>query len=237
MRSGWAWDHGCGLCAWRSHACFPTFAAAPRDEYRKALKVVSEAVQNGVPSVADLHLEGPFLSPKRPSIQNPDLIRPLSQSDVDAQCGASQLLRILLTLAPIEQEPVLLRQLCECGIALFAGHKEASASDMETARSAGMTGVTHLFNTMRQMIPRGPGIVGAMLSSGDYYAGIIADDHHVHLMNWSLAVQTMPDHLWLVSDALQIMNGSSQDMKLYGTRSLYRTGVCWERMAHLVAHT
>lgn len=101
----------------------------------------------------------------------------------------------------------------------------------------GKTGVTHLFNAMRQITPREPEIVGTVLSSGDYCAGIIADDHRVHLMNWSLAVQTMPDHLWLVSDAMQTMNGSSQDMKLYGTRLLYRTGVCWERMAHLVAHT
>ncbi|MCP4207888.1 MAG: hypothetical protein GY767_12685 [Shimia sp.] len=54
------------------------------------MEVVSEAVQNGVPGVADLHLEGPFLSPKRPGIHNPDFIRTLSQSDVDALCGASQ---------------------------------------------------------------------------------------------------------------------------------------------------
>lgn len=66
------------------------------------------------------------------------------------------------------------------------------------------------------MTPREPGVVGTVLSTGDFYAGIIADGHHVHPLNLSLAVQILPDHLCLVSDAMQTMNGTSQTMQLYG---------------------
>ncbi len=194
---------------------FPTFTAAPGKEYRQALEVVTKAVQDGIPGVAGVHLEGPFLSSKRPGIHNPDFLRPLTQDDVEVLCGASQSLRILLTLAPEEQDPDLLRQLYESGITLFAGHTEASADNMTVASQVGVTGVTHLFNAMRQMTPREPGVVGTVLSTGDFYAGIIADGHHVHPLNLSLAVQTLPDHLCLVSDAMQTMNGTSQGMQLY----------------------
>ncbi len=197
---------------------FPTFTTAPGSDYRQALDIATEAVAKRMPGVAGLHLEGPFISPKRPGIHRPEFIRPLSQADVDVLREAASALKVVLTIAPEEQEPELLEQLSNSGIILFAGHSEATFEDMRRARQVGVAGVTHLFNAMSQITPREPGVVGTVLGGGDFYAGIIADGYHVHPQNLDLAVKTLPDNLCLVSDAMQTMNGMSQEMMLYGTR-------------------
>ena len=49
--------------------------------------------------------------------------------------------------------------------------------------TAGAGAFTHLFNAMSQMTGREPGMVGAALSHGESYVGLIADGHHVHDAN------------------------------------------------------
>lgn len=203
---------------------FPTFTTAPNSDYRQAIEVVAEAIEMGVPGIAGLHLEGPFISRHRPGIHQKDFIRPLRQSDVDLLCEAAAKMPLLVTLAPEEQAPHLLKQLKENGVTLFAGHTEATCEDMTQAAQSGVTGVTHLFNAMSQITPRAPGAVGAVLGGGAFYAGIVADGHHVHPHNLNLAVRALPDHLCLVTDAMQTMNGSSQEMTLYGRRIRLKQG-------------
>ncbi|WP_294225485.1 N-acetylglucosamine-6-phosphate deacetylase [uncultured Shimia sp.] len=203
---------------------FPTFTTAPDSGFVEALEVVTQAVASGVPGVAGIHLEGPFISPARPGIHRSDFIRPLTKTDADVLCEAAKSITILLTLAPEEQDPQLLRQLSDSGIKLFAGHTEASAEDMDLASRSGVVGVTHLFNAMRQSIARDPGVVGAVLGSGDFFAGLIADGYHVHPRNLNLAVRSIPEQLCLVTDAMQTMNGNSKEMMLYGKRIVLENG-------------
>ncbi|WP_299427265.1 N-acetylglucosamine-6-phosphate deacetylase [uncultured Shimia sp.] len=203
---------------------FPTFTTAPNSDYRRAIEVVAEAVAIGVPGIAGLHLEGPFISRHRPGIHQKDFIRPLRQSDVDLLCEAAAKIPLLVTLAPEEQPPHMLQQLQQAGVTLFAGHTEATFEDMTRAAQSGVTGGTHLFNAMSQMTPREPGAVGAVLGGGAFYAGIVADGHHVHPHNLNLAVRALPDHLCLVTDAMQTMNGRSQEMTLYGRRIRLKHG-------------
>lgn len=193
----------------------PTFLTAPGRNYARAIEAARAAIAAGVPGILGLHLEGPFLSPRRPGIHDPAAIRRIEAEDIDL------LTRpfpgpLLLTVAPEELPAGAAEALTRAGVILFAGHSAATAAEIETAAAAGLAGATHLFNAMSQIGPREPGVVGAVLASKTLFAGIIADGHHVAWSNVALAARLMPDRLCLVTDAMRSLAGTATAFKLHG---------------------
>lgn len=191
----------------------PTFVTSGGTDYLQAIKGVKDAIKAGTPGVLGVHLEGPFLSPKRPGIHPSTAIRPLSNADL-ANITKPFPGQLLVTLAPEEQPPGMVRKLTDAGVIVFAGHTEATAEDIDAAKSEGLQGVTHLFNAMSQLQGRAPGVVGSVLGGG-LYAGIIADGYHVHWDNVALAVKTLPDHLCLVTDAMCTLAGTLTEFDFF----------------------
>jgi N-acetylglucosamine-6-phosphate deacetylase len=90
-------------------------------------------------------------------------------------------------------------------------------------RDAGARCVTHLFNAMSQLTSREPGLVGATLSRGDVYAGLIADAVHVHpsTINVALAAKPQSDKIFLVTDAMATAGSMINHFTLNG-RDVFR---------------
>jgi len=61
----------------------PTFITAGGVDYRQALDAVSNARAQDIPGILGVHLEGPFLSPKRPGIHDASAIRPIEADDLN----------------------------------------------------------------------------------------------------------------------------------------------------------
>jgi N-acetylglucosamine-6-phosphate deacetylase len=162
----------------------PTFITAEGETYGRALEAVGAAMAAGVPGCLGVHLEGPFLSPRRPGIHPARHIRRITPADADRIAGFGH--PVLVTLAPEEAEAELVARLVAAGVAVFAGHTEATAEEMGRAAGLGVRGVTHLWNAMSQLAGRAPGVVGAALTDGRLVAGIIADGLHVHPANLRL---------------------------------------------------
>jgi N-acetylglucosamine-6-phosphate deacetylase len=192
----------------------PTFITDAGSAYSRALDAVEGAIATGVPGCLGVHLEGPFLSPRRPGIHPPQHIRALTPEDA-ARIGAVRH-PCLLTLAPEETDEALLRGLVASGVTVFAGHSEATAEEIGRAADLGVRGVTHLWNAMSQLQGRAPGVVGAALTDARLAAGIIADGLHVHPMNLRLAAETMGDRLFLVTDAMATLGTSVEGFDLAG---------------------
>jgi N-acetylglucosamine-6-phosphate deacetylase len=178
----------------------PTFITHEGVAYARALDAVREAMAEGVPGVIGVHLEGPFLSPKRPGIHPARHIRKMTAEDAKRIGGAG--VPVLITLAPEEAEAGLIEGLRAAGVTVFAGHTEATFEEMGRAVEAGVSGVTHLWNAMSQLQGRAPGVVGAALTDGRLMAGIIADGVHVHTQNLRLAAEQVGERLFLVTDAM-----------------------------------
>lgn len=199
----------------------PTFITDAKDRYARAITAVEQARARAVPGILGLHLEGPFLSPDRPGIHPAEHIRPLDEQDFQrlekANCGT-----ILLTLAPEMAAPGTIDRLARAGIHVFAGHSAATYAQMKMAETAGLRGVTHLFNAMSQLGSRDPGVVGAALHSDQLFAGIIADGHHVDFGNIAMAHRLMGKRLCLVTDAMMTLAGQSQSFMI-GDKEIYRT--------------
>ncbi len=200
----------------------PTFITAPGTDYTRAIDATNQALEEKVPGILGIHLEGPFLSPRRPGIHPAQYIRTLSRDDVQNIQNARG--TVLATLAPECQDHDLIQELVESGITVFIGHSAAGVDGIDKAIKAGVSGVTHLFNAQSQITARDPGVVGCALTRPELFAGVIADGHHVHPQNLAMAARLMPDRLCLVTDAMKTLAGTTTSFDLYGTQITLNDG-------------
>ena len=82
-----------------------------------------------------------------------------------------------------------------------------------------MTGVTHLFNAMSQLMAREPGVVGAALDDERLFAGIICDGLHVDPLSLRVAIRCKGCHrLMLVTDAMPLIGTDLRQFQIQGRR-------------------
>lgn len=183
----------------------PTLISDTRGITAAAVAAVEEAVRQGVPGIAGLHLEGPHLSLARKGAHDPALIRPMEAGDLDFLIGAARRVpRLLVTLAPESVTTAQIAALAKAGVIVALGHTDAGFETCRAAAAAGAAMATHLFNAMSQLGNREPGLVGAVLATGTLHAGLIADGIHVHpeVMRAALAAKAGPGEIFLVTDAM-----------------------------------
>lgn len=124
-----------------------------------------------------IHLEGPFLSAKRPGVHPQQFIRPLSLDGVKKV--SSDNVR-LITVAP-ESDPSgeAIRWIKQQNIEVSLGHSDADLNEAQSAFDLGVKLVTHLFNAMPPLHHRALGAVGATFLDDRVSACIIADGLHL----------------------------------------------------------
>jgi N-acetylglucosamine-6-phosphate deacetylase len=210
--------------AYGTTSMLPTVITDSPDITRQAADAVRAARQQGVPGIIGIHIEGPFLDPRRAGAHPPQHIRPISPADVawlkSLDCGI-----VLLTVAPSHVGPEIIRDLTQSGIIVSLGHSEATAKEAQAALAAGARGFTHLFNAMSQLQNREPGMVGAALTDASSYCGIIADGHHVHPLALQVTLKTKPKgRLFLVTDAMPPAAGGPPRFSLQGREVIARNG-------------
>ncbi|WP_027409401.1 N-acetylglucosamine-6-phosphate deacetylase [Anoxybacteroides tepidamans] len=161
-----------------------TTMTAPANEIENAVQNVANYIhfynQPGTAEVLGIHLEGPFLSPKRAGAQHP---RHIVAPDIELfqrwQKEARGTIR-LVTLAPEEPNGLLLTAyLKKSGVIASIGHSDAVYDQVKEAIQAGITHATHLFNGMRGLHHREPGVVGAVLMHDEVLCELIVDGIHV----------------------------------------------------------
>ena len=227
----------------------PTLITAPEEELVAALAEVP--VGRIGPRVIGAHLEGPFLSPLR-----------LGAHPVSARREPDpELLSRLLAAGPVSEMTLapeldgaleLIDMLNERGVVASCGHSNATVEQAELAFDRGVATVTHLFNAMRPLGHRDPGIAGAALARDDVVVQLILDGHHLADETAKVVWRAAAGRVALVSDAIAaaglgdgsyrlgavevdvrdgvarrsdgVLAGSSQPL-LEGVRSLHALGV------------
>lgn len=197
----------------------PTLITDTPEVTRAAVAAVAEAVAEGVPGIAGLHLEGPHLSLARKGAHDPSLIRPMEPEDLRFLLDTALAVpRLYLTVAPESVDNKCIFALSNAGVVVSLGHSDAGFSAARAAISAGAKAATHLFNAMSQLGNREPGLVGATLASGEVSAGLIADGLHVHPATLRVALKAKegPGRLFLVTDAMAPAGTALQSFQLNG---------------------
>ena len=200
----------------------PTLISSDRGTMEAAIGAVQDAISDEVPGVLGIHLEGPFLNPKRKGAHNAAAIRKPQPADIELLCQ-KRLGKTLLTLAPEKVDDDELKALHAADLILFAGHTDATQERINASVGLGLRGFTHLFNAMSQMTSREPGVVGAALAQKTCWCGIIADGLHVHPMNLRMALAQTPGRVFLVTDAMPIV-GTTEDSFTLDGRTVLRQG-------------
>jgi N-acetylglucosamine-6-phosphate deacetylase len=182
----------------------PTFITAPVSELVAALRRTAALPADlGGATVLGVHVEGPFLAADRRGAHDPALLRDPAPEAIEALIDAAPGLLKMHTLAPERTGGMAaVRRLVEAGVLVSIGHSDATAAQAEEAADAGATLVTHLFNAMRPLHHREPGLIGQALTDPRLTAGLIADLHHVAAPVCLLAFAAAPGRIVLVTDAV-----------------------------------
>jgi N-acetylglucosamine-6-phosphate deacetylase len=220
-RAGYA-RAGAALLETGTTAYQPTFVTGPEDTLVAALRELPPN-QDG-PRIVGAHLEGPFLSPHRLGVHPPAW-----RLDPDR----ALLLRLLeaarvsqVTLAPeLPGALDLVDLLIERRVTVSAGHTDATADEAHRAFDRGVRTVTHVFNAMRPIAPRDPGIALAALARSDVTVQLIADGHHVASETMLVACRAARGRFALVTDAAAAAGMGDGEFKLAGRRVVSAGGV------------
>ena len=202
----------------------PTVITDAPDIIARAVDAVRTTRRNGARAVLGIHMEGPFIDPRRKGAHDEHHIRTLGEADISAlaaaDCGT-----LLLTVAPNVVAPRDVRRLADAGIVVSLGHSDAKAEQVAEAIGSGATAITHLFNAMSQLESRAPGMVGAALADPTCYCSLIVDGHHVHdaALKVALAAKSA-DRLILITDAMPTAAGGPDRFHLQGRLVTVRAG-------------
>ncbi|MGH7905310.1 MAG: amidohydrolase family protein, partial [Candidatus Binataceae bacterium] len=150
-------------------AFLPTVITAPIAQIESADAAILEARDSqaragaGEAAIIGMHLEGPFISPMRRGAHPECALAPAGEA-------LERVLRLkslrLITLAPeLDGASEAIARFVNKGVAVSLGHSNASFEEAVTGVAAGARMFTHLFNAMRPIANRDPGIAAAGLLS------------------------------------------------------------------------
>lgn len=204
----------------------PTLITDTAEVMARALDAVDAAIEQQVPGILGIHLEGPFLAGARKGIHNSALFRPLDEADLALICQPRRGV-VMLTLAPECVPADTIRRLAEAGVIVVAGHTGADYATTRAALDAGVRGFTHLYNAMTPLTSREPGVVGAALDDADSWCGLIVDGHHVHWASLRVAIAAKArGKSVLVTDAMPPVGSAEPSYVLNGQTITMKDGIC-----------
>lgn len=212
--------------AFGTTAFMPTLISDDQNVMAAAIEAVDAAMAQGVPGVIGIHLEGPFLNAERRGVHDASKFGSIGERDIRLMSSLKRG-KTLVTLAPETTNPEVIKSLVNRGVIVAAGHTEAKYDQTLEALDVGLTGFTHLFNAMKPMQSRDPGIIAAALEDDRAWCGLIADGHHVHPAMLRLALRAKArEQIFLVTDAMPSVGAVDKQFSLGDLKVNVADGKC-----------
>ena len=178
--------------------------------------------------VLGIHFEGPFISRERRGVHPAEWIQLPSAETLSRFLKAAAGNARILTIAP----EVLGAAPCidaarEAGLVVSIGHTNATYEQARAAMARGAHSATHVYNAMRPFSHRDPGVIGAVLTTPEVNAELIADGVHVEEAAMKLLLLAKgAEHVTLVSDGLSATGMPDGKYMLGGFEVTVSGGVC-----------
>ena len=186
-----------------------TVTASPEDTVRGVEGIAryiadQHETEDARAEVLGIHFEGPFISPLRRGVHPPEWLKlpsaELLEKFLQAAAGNAQ----ILTIAP----ELLGAMPCidaarKAGMVVALGHTDATYEQARAAIAHGVRHAVHVYNAMRPFSHRDSGVIGAVLTSTEVSAELIADGVHVEDAAMKVLLQAKgPAHMILISDGI-----------------------------------
>lgn len=181
----------------------PTLITSSLDRFTACARTL---LQVDDPSIAGIHLEGPYISP----VDGARGAHPrehccaASLDDFARRQDAAGGRIVLVTLAPeVTGALHLIEPLTAQGVRVAIGHTEASPGLIRDAIKEGATLSTHLGNGCAAILPRHPNFIWEQLASDELRASVIVDGHHLPASTVKVIVRAKSaQRTILVTDAM-----------------------------------
>jgi len=189
--------------------------------------------------IVGVHFEGPFISSIRRGVQPSEWIVPPSveafRKMLDAASGCAR----ILTLAPeLPGALELVDAARAAGLVVGMGHTNASYDQAQAAIRQGACHAVHVFNAMRPFSHRETGVIGAVLTSPEVTAEVIADGVHVDVPAIRLLLAAKgTDRVVLISDGTAATGMPDGKYRLGSIEVTVAGGVCRDAEGHLAGST
>jgi N-acetylglucosamine-6-phosphate deacetylase len=152
--------------------------------------------------VLGIHFEGPFISQTRRGVHPAEFIAAPSRELLSRLLADARGTGLILTLAP--ELPGVMELILDAraaGLTVSIGHTDATFEQTQAAIAAGARHAAHVFNAMRPFSHRETGVLGAVLTSPQVMAELIADGIHVDAAAIRILMSAKgASHVILVSD-------------------------------------
>lgn len=146
------------------------------------MRRIAHHIENsGSTNLFGIHMEGPYINPKHKGAMNEEYLwKPDLESWYNLRDSARGYIKIMTIAPELPGCLPIMRHAAQDRIVLSIGHSEANYDEIEAAIDNGASHVTHIFNAMRPMHHREPGIVTASFLRDELKIELIADGIHVH---------------------------------------------------------
>ncbi|HTQ60027.1 MAG TPA: N-acetylglucosamine-6-phosphate deacetylase [Candidatus Solibacter sp.] len=189
--------------------------------------------------VLGIHFEGPFLSPVRRGVHPKEWLKLPSAEFLDKLLQAASGKAQILTLAP----ELLGAMPCidaarNAGMVVAVGHTDATYEQTRAAIAHGARHAVHVYNAMRPFSHRDSGVIGAVLTSQEVTAELIADGVHVEETAMKVLLQAKgPERMILISDGISATGMPDGNYMLGKLEVTVSGGICRNSEGKLAGST
>ncbi len=189
--------------------------------------------------ILGIHFEGPFLSKERRGVHPAEWLQlpsaELLQRFLQAAAGNAR----ILTIAPeLSGATPCIDAARSLGMVVSIGHTDATYEQARAAVAHGAHHATHVYNAMRPFTHRDPGVIGAVLTTPEVTAELIADGIHVDEIAMKVLLQAKGTQgVVLISDGTSATGMPDGEYMLGGLKVTVNGGVCRNAEGRLAGST
>lgn len=166
--------------------------------------------------IRGIFLEGPFFNEKYKGAQNPKYMSDPSSEKLHRWKELSNGLVRKIAIAPEREGSIeFIKDAKANDVYVALAHTDATYQECKDAVDAGANIFVHVYNGMRGLHHREPGVVGAALTLPHVHDELICDGHHVHPVSAKIVMDCNGrDNAVLITDCMAAGGQPEGDYKL-----------------------
>ena len=221
-----------------------TVTASPDDTIRSVKGIAhyiaaQHETEDARAEVLGIHFEGPFISSARRGVHPSEWLKLPTAELLDQFLQAAAGNALILTIAPeLGGALPCIDAARKAGMVVAMGHTDATYEQARAAIAHGARHAVHVYNAMRPFSHRDSGVIGAVLTSPEVSAELIADGVHVDDTAMRVLLQAKgAGGVILISDCISATGRPDGKYMLGGFEVTVSGGVCRNAEGKLAGST